>query len=126
MFSYNLVQCVVRLSLSQVKKHERFTHGNNRHESFQFKNLKKTNVLKQHIVLHNDDSDDNRGNKRPRRSASPQPGPSGLQSGAGSAKRSRTALNTFQTVKIFPSTTVLEDLELFLIECVKETIKLFE
>ncbi|GBM25736.1 hypothetical protein AVEN_242004-1 [Araneus ventricosus] len=84
--------------------------------------------LKRHIVVHNDDNDGNSRNKRQRRSSSPQPGPSGLQSGSDGTRRrrSRTALNTFEFIKIFPSATVLKGFELFLNNSEKETIEHLE
>ncbi|GBM53748.1 hypothetical protein AVEN_145323-1 [Araneus ventricosus] len=80
-----------------LKKHQRLRHGNINHSSFKCKRtFKNFNSLKHHIVVHNDDNDGNSRNKRQRRSSSPQPGPSGLQSGGdGKRRRSRTALNTF-------------------------------
>ncbi|GBM25732.1 hypothetical protein AVEN_242000-1 [Araneus ventricosus] len=84
--------------------------------------------LKRHIVVHDDYNNGNSRNKRQGRSSSPQPGPSGLQSGSDGTRRrrSRTALNTFEVVKIFPSATVLKGFELFLNNSEKETIKHLE
>ncbi|GBN67380.1 hypothetical protein AVEN_149573-1 [Araneus ventricosus] len=126
---YSCLLCSDTFTLpSSLKKHERLRHGNNRHGCFQCKkSFKNIDGLKRHFALHADEDDENRKTKRPRRSSSPQPGPSGLQSGAGGPiRRSRTALNTFQTIKLFPRATILKDLGLFLNNCEKEVSDLIE
>ncbi|GBM93214.1 hypothetical protein AVEN_143157-1 [Araneus ventricosus] len=65
--------------------------------------------------------------KRQKRDQSPQPGPSTLQSDVDSPRRRfRTALNTFEVVKIFLTAAVFKDLLLFLNSSEKEVNEILE